>query len=493
VTSEEATAHAEHRDERAGFEPLLHDLLRLQASGAEFSERATEAPAPPLPEADRQALAAREPGMADRILGRVAAAAASAEHGTAMPDARLGESGGASVFNPESDTPVRTQTMAVADRGATISELATAYRQSLDHRRIGPYRLGRRLGRGGQGEVYLTRIKGADGFRVRVALKAFSPDAYASPAAYDGAMRRIAPVISRIAQTNHDHLVDVHRFEMYRGIRIMLMDLVDGLDLRRLLRREHIEELKHRISQYLWRELCNVVFTLVPGSDIAMLKPGVAVTIARQCLEGLTSLHKKRIVHGDVKPSNIMIRTTGTAKIIDFGSASKTQDTPQPRAFTLAYAAPETIERLECTPRSDLASLGYVLVEMLSGCRLFPGLMKPEELLIAKRALPERLHEVLPPHVRCCKGLVDLCRRLVAANPGQRFESAEQADLDLGCGASSFLFSLVRGDLAYVFEQPVARWVEETQKLLTSFSPAESAEDESQLTTSSALDRSLGR
>jgi hypothetical protein len=44
-----------------------------------------------------------------------------------------------------------------------------------------------------------------------------------------------------------------------------------------------------------------------------------------------------------------------------------------------------------------------------------------------------------------------------------------------------------------VFEQPVARWVEETQKLLTHFSPAESAEDESQLTTSSAVDRSLGR
>ena len=224
------------------------------------------------------------------------------------------------------------------------------------------------------------------------------------------------------------------------------------------------------------------MFRLLPNAGSVLLTPGVAMTIVRHCLEGLASLHRQRVVHGDIKPSNLMVRTTGTTKIIDYGSACKISSSPAQRAFTPAYAAPETLERFECTPQSDLASLGYVLVEMLSGQRLFAGLSRPE-LLEARRRLPERLPQLLPKDFACSKMLVDFCRRLVAWDPAQRFVSAERADLDPECGASAFLFSLVRGNLGCVFEKAVAQWVEAVMKW-TDIAPVEDLLDKSLVTDS---------
>ena len=96
-------------------------------------------------------------------------------------------------------------------------------------------------------------------------------------------------------------------------------------------------------------------------------KAGVAMAIVRDCLGALAALHREGIVHGDIKPSNVMLKRTGNAKIVDIGSAFEIDSPPHPHMCTPAYAAPEVLERNECTPRSDLASLGYVLIEMLSG------------------------------------------------------------------------------------------------------------------------------
>ena len=51
------------------------------------------------------------------------------------------------------------------------------------------------------------------------------------------------------------------------------------------------------------------------------VKPGIAIAIVRDCLAALAALHREGIVHGDLKPSNIMLKRTGNAKIVDIGSA----------------------------------------------------------------------------------------------------------------------------------------------------------------------------
>ena len=184
------------------------------------------------------------------------------------------------------------------------------------------------------------------------------------------------------------------------------------------------------------------------------------MAIIRECLAGLAALHREEIVHGDIKPSNIMVKRTGNAKIIDIGSALDLNDMPQQKTCTPQYAAPEMLDREEITPRSDLASLGYVLVELLAGRPLFADSRDYATLLEKKRTLPQWLHKVLPPEVRHSELLMTICRRLTAPDPILRYATAEQADTGSE-GLAEFQRTLVRGDLASEYENELRVWLEE--------------------------------
>jgi eukaryotic-like serine/threonine-protein kinase len=105
----------------------------------------------------------------------------------------------------------------------------------------------------------------------------------------------------------------------------------------------------------------------------------------------------------------------------------------------------------EKTPQSDLASLGYVLIEMLAGRSPFDGLDTCLKLIEAKADLCGRLPGILPPEVSGNEVLLHLCRRLVARDPAGRFSSALAADLDRK-GAADFHRQLVKGNLASEYE-----------------------------------------
>ena len=205
--------------------------------------------------------------------------------------------------------------------------------------------------------MYLTERRGADGFTLPVALKIFSPERYEDARAYDDAMARIAHVASHVAQIQHDNLLDVDNFVDRNRIRMMLMEWVDGYDLQQLLVPSMLERVRSRVSNRRWSYINRVIVT--DGNVHPRVQPGVAVAIVRDCLSALAALHRDEIVHGDIKPSNIMLKRTGTAKIIDIGSAFEMAAPPPTRTCTPAYAAPEVLEGNDGTPRSDLASLGY--------------------------------------------------------------------------------------------------------------------------------------
>ena len=318
--------------------------------------------------------------------------------------------------------------------------------------------LSRRLGAGGQGVVYLTTRRGTDNFTLPVALKIFSPERYASEQLYVEAMNRIAAVAARVAQIQQDNLLDVHNFVEQRMVRIMEMEWIDGYDLSRLLAPELLERTKASVDEDRWTYLNNVIVTAGPLQS--RLKPGVAIAIVRECLAALAALHREGIVHADVKTSNIMVKRTGNAKIIDIGSGHPVDEPPPTRTCTPAYAAPEVLEGRDNTPRSDLASLGYVLIEMLSGQPLFAGLQSFGDLLEAKRSLVHRLPQLLPTEVTCNELLMDFCRGLIAPDPAKRFPSAEDADMKKG-GAASFHRQLIVGGLASEYENEIRAWLEE--------------------------------
>src|SRR5258706_1012287 len=94
-------------------------------------------------------------------------------------------------------------------------ELLARYQKILDDQRLSwteHHRLLRLLGKGGQGEVYLTQRRGSDGFTLPVAMKIFSPERYEDSRSYDEAMSRMAHVAARVAQIQQDNLLDVHNF-----------------------------------------------------------------------------------------------------------------------------------------------------------------------------------------------------------------------------------------------------------------------------------------
>ena len=323
-------------------------------------------------------------------------------------------------------------------------------------------RLIRRLGKGGQGVVYLSERRGADNFTLPIAVKIFSPARYESSRQYEDAMERIAKIAAHVAQIQQDNLLDVQNFVDRNRIRMMVMEWVQGFDLRRLLRNDLVERVRDRVSTRRWEYINRVVISSGPVQP--QIKPGVAVAVVRECLAALAALHREGIVHGDIKPANIMLKCTGNAKIVDIGSAFHVLDPPPQRTCTPKYAAPEVLEGSECTPRSDLASIGYVLIEMLSGQTIFSGLTSYKDLLEAKRSLPKQLDSILPEEITVNELLMNFCRGLIAPDPMRRFPNAEAANL-VDEGAAAFHRQLVLTNLSAEYDNEIRLWLNELKEL----------------------------
>jgi serine/threonine-protein kinase len=315
------------------------------------------------------------------------------------------------------------------------------------------YRKLRLLGTGGQGAVYLAQRPGTDGFSLPVALKVFSPEPYRDARDYHEDMGRIGRVAARVALIQHDNLLDIHDFFERDGIRLMEMEWLDGHDLRQVLAPDMLQLTRRRVGSADWARINDVIITAGPAQP--RLKPGVAIQVLRDCL---AALHREGIAHGDIKPSNVLLKRTGNAKLIDIGPAVDLNSPSARRLWSPAYAAPEVLDGAESTPLSDLASLGYVLVEMLAGRQPFAGLDTRRALLEAKRSLEGRLPGLLPPEVSRNELLLHLCRRLVAADPPRRFSSAQAADLGRK-GAAAFHRQLVKVDLASEYDNDIRFWL----------------------------------
>ncbi len=371
------------------------------------------------------------------------------------------------IYTTDSDELNPTITKDGDEITSQCAELVDRYSEINNEKRLSwttHLRLLKKLGAGGQGVVYLTERRGSDSFSLPVALKIFSPARYATPLLYDADMGRMGRVAARVARIQHDNLLLVENFLDRDRIRMMVMERVEGFDLRRLLTVQMFKLLEKRLTRSRWQDLNRVVVTA--GVEQPRLKAGVAVQIVRECLEALAAMHREGIVHGDIKPANIMLKRTGHSKIIDIGTAFDIDDPPQRKTCTPAYAAPEVLQGIENTPRSDLASLGYVTIELLSGKQVFAGISDYQELLEAKQSLPHRLSQLLPDEVSCNTLLMSFLKGLVAPQPKQRFASAEHAEL-VDQGAAAFHRQLVKSDLASEYENDIRIWIDELFEMET--------------------------
>ena len=318
----------------------------------------------------------------------------------------------------------------------------------------------KRLGTGGQGSVLLAERRGAAGFRIPVALKFFSPAPYDTPENYDQEMHRLAEVAAIVARIQDDQLVVVHTFDEDSGIYFLEMEWIDGFDLLHILRRDTLEIVQDAVTERRWADITERVITT--GEVDCRLKPGMAVAILRECIAGVAALHRGGVIHCDLKPSNVMVKRTGQVKIIDIGSAFCVGSPPVGQPCTLEYAAPELLAGERATAQSDLASLGYMLIEMLSGVRPFAGLSW-DQLVAAKREFLERLPGLLPlEEFQFSESLIRLLRLLVHPDPSKRFPTAEDAELS-DEGAAGFLRELVKSDMSDEYGKQLRLWITELE------------------------------
>ncbi len=319
------------------------------------------------------------------------------------------------------------------------------------------YRMIRPLGAGGQGVVFLADRLNPHGLSFRLALKFHRPDIYEDVSSYRADMARVARVANALAQIQQDHIVDIFNFVETDGIQVMVMEWIDGIDLAHLLRPGMLERIRQRVDQEHFDYVNDVVVT--PTQQQLRLKAGVANAILRECLAGLAGLHRRGIIHADLKPANVMVKRTGNCKVIDVGSAFLLDDLPYRPTWTPRYAAVEVLEGERHTPQSDLASLGYVFVEMLSGRYPFADAESLSELIERKRNMCAELPRLLPEEVSENEFLLRLIRQLVDPDPAKRFASAEEAAVGEE-GAAEFERQLIMGDLASVYQNEIRSLLE---------------------------------
>ncbi|MNM58958.1 Serine/threonine-protein kinase StkP [compost metagenome] len=162
----------------------------------------------------------------------------------------------------------------------------------------------------------------------------------------------------------------------------------------------------------------------LPGGDLARHKgelfaPERALAIVRQIASGLAVVHDKGLVHRDVKPANILFRGDGTAVLTDFGVAKDLDLDSELTQFGIAvgspaYSSPEQAQCLPLDARSDIYSLGVILLEMLTGSNPFRG-GNYTQTVMNHVQMPA---PALPAALAGCQALLE---RMLAKDPEQRF------------------------------------------------------------------------
>ncbi|MBL9077911.1 MAG: serine/threonine protein kinase [Planctomycetes bacterium] len=269
--------------------------------------------------------------------------------------------------------------------------------------RLGEYRIKGVLGRGGMGIVYLGW---QEELEREVALKVLSPH-YSS----DSTMRKRFRAEARAtAALHHRHIVPIYDYGQSQGMLYFAMERVDGMSLDK-----HIAAARRLEKPAL------------PPLEAARRFAGVA--------DALGLAHRRRLLHRDVKPGNILVSIDGTLALTDFGLAKALDQvsmhlTSKGGGFlgTLHYSSPEQALGTELTPASDLYSLGVTIFEAVTGELPLHGKTTEALLQAILHGTPRRLRDFLPKPPRDLEAVLD---KLLSREPGDRYQDGEELARDL--------------------------------------------------------------
>jgi serine/threonine-protein kinase len=278
-------------------------------------------------------------------------------------------------------------------------EKTSAPAVDLSGRTLDDYRILRRLGAGGMGQVYLAEQAS---LKRRVALKILKPELAADPSA----LQRFQREAEAVARLTHANIVQVYQTGSADGIQYMALEYVEGRNLR----------------DYVARK----------GPPEALL----ALSVMRQVAAALQRAAELGIIHRDIKPENILLTRKGEVKVADFG-LSLALGVGQPALNltqtgvtmgTPLYMSPEQVEGKPLDPRTDIYSFGVSCYHMLTGQPPFRGQTAFEVALQHVRSEPPPLASVRPdlPSELCA-----VVHKMMAKRPEDRYQTCREVLADL--------------------------------------------------------------
>lgn len=277
----------------------------------------------------------------------------------------------------------------------------------------GPLRLSivRTIATGGMGRVHQAVQHGVEGFAKTVAVKTIL-EPYAGDEAF---VRMFIAEAKLVADLVHQNIVQVYHLGRAEGLLYIVMEYVDGVNLRDILAR-HAEagrRLPVELAAFIASRVCRGLEYAHTQTDAAGVPLGV--------------------VHRDISPRNLLVSRFGEVKIGDFGIAQArilAEEAERRPLGKYAYLSPEQARREPVDHRSDLCSLGLVLWEMLAGQRPRPGDLRSRDAWLAHVASTP-----LPPVAAFAPDvppmLAAIVDRAVALDPSERYADAGTMGYDL--------------------------------------------------------------
>jgi len=257
------------------------------------------------------------------------------------------------------------------------------------------YEILEELGSGGMGVVYKARDRETGDL---VAIKMLRPEV----AANAKGMARFKNELRIARRITHKNVCRIHEFNRTENSAFISMEYVEGESLRHMLNR------------------------------LGGLSPDKAVAVARQICAGLREAHAQGVVHRDLKPENVMVDSSGTVRIMDFGIAHSALGGGMTQTDAIigtpTYMSPEQAEGRKVDLRTDIYAVGLMLYEMFTGSPTFtaetPVAVAIKHICEAPIA-PKELEPSIPEHINVT------ILRCLAKKPDDRFQSVEEIDAAL--------------------------------------------------------------
>ena len=295
----------------------------------------------------------------------------------------------------------------LAERMPNVLDAAITLLESIAHvpdARPERYEISHQIGAGGQAEVRLGTVRGAEGFHRPVAVKCVpSNQVDAGKLAVD--LIAEALLASRLSHPNVVAVLDVDRDKA--GQFFLVMEYVDGVDLGKLIETGPVP---HPIVSFIVRELLSGLAYIHDSRDLG------------------GGRMRRGLVHRDVSPHNVLLSWEGEVKLADFGVAQMLEWTmTAPENATVGkpgYMSPEQVNCQELDGRSDLYAVGSVLWELLACRRLLAELTGD---ITASRAIPRpsKYQQGVPADLEA------VTMRLLAYDRQGRYQTAGLAAHDL--------------------------------------------------------------